>query len=186
MQIRCTSCTRTISLSPGGELPAACPHCAGSCVPKQLGPFVPLRLVATGGMGEVYLARHAELGTEVALKLLPAMPPAAAATVRERFAREARLTARVRHPGVVKVLDDDVAGDRPYLVLEFVDGQTLRALLHQGPLPIVEAARIAALTADVLAAAHAEGVLHRDIKPDNVMLAKDGSVRVLASASRGR
>jgi hypothetical protein len=107
------------------------------------------------------------------------MPPAAAASVRARFAREARLTARVQHPGVVKVLDDDVAGDRPYLVLEFVDGETLRERLRHGPLPVVDAARIAALTADVLAAAHAGGVLHRDVKPDNVMLARDGGVRVL-------
>jgi serine/threonine protein kinase len=67
--------------------------------------------------------------------------------VRERFAREARLTARVQHPGVVRVLDADVAGDRPYLVLEFVDGETLRHRLAHGLLPVVDAARIAAATA---------------------------------------
>ena len=179
MQIRCTTCTKTIAIAPTGALPPACPHCAGAPVPAQLGPFALERLVATGGMGEVYLARHRELGTEVALKLLPAMPLEAAASVRERFAREARLTARVQHPGVVRVLDADVAGDRPYLVLEFVDGETIRRRLEHGPLPVVEAARIAAATADVVAAAHKEGVLHRDIKPDNVMLARDGTVRVL-------
>jgi hypothetical protein len=179
MQIRCTTCTRTIAIAPTGELPPQCPHCTGACLPAQLGPFVPVRLIATGGMGEVYLARHVELGTEVAIKLLPAMPLEAAAAVRERFAREARLTARVQHPGVVKVLASDVAGDRPYLVLELVCGETLRQRLARGPMTIPEAARAAAATADVLAAAHAEGVLHRDIKPDNVMLAQDGSVRVL-------
>ncbi len=179
MQIRCTTCTRTIAIAPTGALPPACPHCAGASVPTHVGPFVPERLIATGGMGEVYLARHGELGTEVALKLLPAMPLDAAASVRERFAREARLTARVPHAGVVRVLDCDVEGDRPYLVLELVDGQTLRHRLDQGPLPVVEAARVAAATADVLAAAHAHGVLHRDIKPDNVMLTREGSVRVL-------
>ncbi|MEO6595707.1 MAG: serine/threonine-protein kinase [Planctomycetota bacterium] len=179
MQIRCTTCTKTIAIAPTGALPPACPHCLGAPVPARVGPFVPQRLIATGGMGEVYLAEHSELGTEVALKLLPAMPLDAAASVRERFAREARLTARVPHPGVVRVLDCDVAGDRPYLVLELVDGQTLRQRLDKGPLPIVEAARIVAATADVLAAAHAHGVLHRDVKPDNVMLTGDGSVRVL-------
>src|SRR5262245_11144516 len=179
MQIRCTTCTKTIAIAPTGALPPACPHCAGAPVPARLGPFALERLVATGGMGEVYLARHAELGTEVALKLLPAMPLQAAASVRERFAREARLTACVRHPGVVRVRDADVAGDRPYLVLEFVDGETLRHRLGNGHLPVVEAARIAAAIADVVAAAHKEGVLHRDIKPDNVMLSRDGTVRVL-------
>ncbi|MCC7062009.1 MAG: protein kinase [Planctomycetes bacterium] len=179
MQIRCATCTRTIAIAPTGELPPLCPHCTGACLPAQLGPFVPVRLIATGGMGEVYLARHRELGTEVAIKLLPAMPLEAASAVRERFAREARLTAKVQHPGVVKVLASDVAGDRPYLVLELVFGETLRQRLARGPMSIAEAARAAAATADVLAAAHAEGVLHRDIKPDNVMLSNDGSVRVL-------
>lgn len=179
MQIRCSSCTRTVAIAETGELPARCPHCAGACAPSRCGPFVPLRLVATGGMGEVYLARHQELGTEVALKLLPAMPPESANAVRERFAREARLTAKVDHPGVVKVLGSDMAGDRPYLVLEFVSGQTLRQRLHAGPLPVVEAARLAAAIADVLAAAHAHGVLHRDVKPDNVMVTAAGEVRVL-------
>ena len=179
MQIRCTTCTKTIAIAPTGALPPACPHCAGAPVPARLGPFALERLVATGGMGEVYLARHAELGTEVALKLLPAMQLEAAASVRERFAREARLTASVQHPGVVRVLDCDVAGDRPYLVLEFVAGQTLRQRLASGPLPVVLAAQVAAAAADVLAAAHGKGVLHRDIKPDNVMLADNGDVRVL-------
>jgi len=179
MQIRCTTCTKTIAIAPTGALPPACPHCAGAPVPARLGPFALERLVATGGMGEVYLARHAELGTEVAVKLLPAMPLEAAASVRERFAREARLTASVQHPGVVRVLDCDVAGDHPYLVLEFVAGQTLRQRLDAGPLPVVQAAQVAAAAADVLAAAHGKGVLHRDIKPDNVMLADNGDVRVL-------
>ena len=99
--------------------------------------------------------------------------------MRERFAREARLTAKVRHPGVVKVHGTDVEGDRPYLVLEFVAGQTLRQRLQDGQLPVVEAARLVAATADVLEAAHREGVLHRDIKPDNVMVEPSGDVRVL-------
>lgn len=179
MQIRCTHCTKTLALGHDGALPSSCPHCAQPPGPAALGPYEPQRLLATGGMGEVYLARHRELGTEVALKLLPAMPLDQLAAVRERFAREARLTSQVKHPGVVQVLASDVTGDRPYLVLELVRGQTLRQLLAQGTLTIADAARIVAATADVLAAAHAEGVFHRDVKPDNVMLEPDGAVRVL-------
>ncbi len=179
MQIRCAHCTKTIALAATGALPTSCPHCAQVPGPGPLGLYEPVRMIAAGGMGEVYLARHRELGTEVAIKVLPAMPLDTIAAVRERFAREARLTAKVQHAGVVKVLGDDVAGDRPYLVLEFVAGQTLRERLRAGPVPVVEAARIAAATADVLAAAHAHGVLHRDIKPDNVMLEPNGDVRVL-------
>ncbi len=130
-------------------------------------------------MGEVYLAHHAELGTKVAIKLMP--PPQAedVSALRERFAREARLQAAVDHPGVVRVLDCDVFGDRPYLVLEHVSGRSLRDLLADGPVPVAEAVRLCAETADVLVAAHACGVLHRDIKPENVLRADDGRVRVL-------
>ena len=179
MQIRCRHCTKTLALAADGTLPTSCPHCAAAPGPGRLGPYEPERLLAAGGMGEVYLGRHVELGTEVALKLLPALPLGQLAAVRERFAREARLTAAVSHPGVVQVLASDVAGDRPFLVLELVRGTTLRQQLVSGPLPVVDAVRVAAATADVLAAAHGHGVLHRDVKPDNVMLQHDGSVRVL-------
>lgn len=179
MQIRCSTCTKTIAIAPTGVLPAACPHCERSAVPKQLGAYVLDRLIATGGMGEVYLAHHDELGTEVAIKLLPALPLDVIDSVRQRFAREARLTAKVDHRGVVRVLSSNANEDRPYLVLELVTGKTLRQHAADRALPPDEAARIVAETADVLAAAHAHGVLHRDIKPDNVMLEPDGTVRVL-------
>lgn len=148
-------------------------------MPERLGPYLLDRLLATGGMGEVYLAHHMELGSEVAIKLLPALPLDSMAQVRERFAREARLTAKVQHRGVVRVFSSDAFGDRPYLVLELVHGTTLRHVLRDGPLPPTKAARIVAETLDILAAAHAMGVLHRDIKPDNVMLEPDGHVRIL-------
>ncbi|MFT4511894.1 MAG: hypothetical protein ACI89X_000882 [Planctomycetota bacterium] len=179
MQIRCSTCTKTIAIAPTGVLPPSCPHCSQAAIPKRLGAYVLDRLIATGGMGEVYHAHHEELGTEVAIKLLPALPLDVIDSVRERFAREARLTAKVKHRGVVRVVSSDASGDRPYLVLELVSGVTLRHLLRDSALAPIEAARIVADTADVLAAAHQQGVLHRDIKPDNVMLEPDGSVRVL-------
>ncbi|MFN7588509.1 MAG: protein kinase domain-containing protein [Planctomycetota bacterium] len=179
MQIRCQRCTKTLLLPADGALPAQCPHCAAAPGPGPLGAYEPVRLLAAGGMGEVYLARHRELGTEVAIKLLPPLPLDQLPALRERFAREARLTAQVPHPGVVQVLASETAGDRPFLVLELVRGRTLRARLVDGPLPVAEALRLAIATADVLAAAHAHGVLHRDVKPDNVMVQDDGAVRVL-------
>ena len=179
MQIRCSSCTKTIAIGRAGALPANCPHCAQTAVPATLGAYRLDRLLATGGMGEVYLAHHEELGTEVAIKLLPAMPLDALPSVRQRFAREARLTTKVAHRGVVRVLSSDACADRPYLVLELVTGCTLRDLLQDGAMAKERAARIVAATADVLAAAHQQGVLHRDIKPDNVMLEPDATVRVL-------
>ena len=179
MQIRCSTCTKTIAIAPTGVLPPNCPHCSQAPIPERLGAYVLDRLIATGGMGEVYLAHHDELGTEVAIKLLPALPLDVIDGVRQRFAREARLTAKVEHRGVVRVVSSDASGDRPYLVLELVSGVTLRHLLGDSAIEPIEAARIVADTADVLAAAHKQGVLHRDIKPDNVMLEPDGSVRVL-------
>ena len=179
MQIRCQRCTKTLLLPADGALPAQCPHCAAAPGPGPLGAYEPVRLLAAGGMGEVYLARHRELGTEVAIKLLPPLPLDQLPALRERFAREARLAAQVPHPGVVQVLASETAGDRPFLVLELVRGRTLRARLADGPLPVGEALRLALATADVLAAAHAHGVLHRDVKPDNVMVQDDGAVRVL-------
>jgi serine/threonine-protein kinase len=179
MQIRCASCGKNVTVAVTGVLPDRCPHCQGAPAPTVLGVFRIERLLAAGGMGEVYLGRHRELGTPVAIKLLPPPTDSDAQSVRARFAREARLTAAVEHPGVVRVYDCDVAGDRPYLVLEYVAGQTCRRLLEQGALPLERGVCIVAAAADVVAAAHACGVLHRDIKPDNVQQGDDGRVRVL-------
>ncbi|MBK8096878.1 MAG: serine/threonine protein kinase [Planctomycetes bacterium] len=179
MQIRCAGCARTVAIADTGVLPASCPFCQQSPAPARLGRYAIERLLAAGGMGEVYLANDTENGAQVAIKLLPPPIGDGAATVRERFAREARLQQRLDHPGIVRVLDADVAGDRPWLVLEFVRGQSLRQRLRAGPLPVADALRWCAETAGIVAAAHAHGVLHRDLKPENVMLTDDGQVRVL-------
>ena len=123
MQIRCRHCTKTLLLPADGALPPHCPHCHGAPGPGVLGAYEPVRLLAAGGMGEVYLARHSELGTEVAIKLLRPLPLDQLPGLRERLAREARLTAQVAHPGVVRVLASELAEDRPYLVLELVRGR---------------------------------------------------------------
>jgi hypothetical protein len=180
MQIRCDSCGRGVTVADTGVLPERCPHCRGTPVPTRLGRWRIERLLAAGGMGEVYVATHATLGTEVAIKLLPHGPGTADIDVlRERFAREARLTAAIAHPGVVRVIDFDADGERAFLVLELVDGRSLRSLLRDGPLAIDRAVAIARDVAEVLAAAHARGVVHRDIKPENVVVGRDGRVRVL-------
>src|SRR5499426_3665651 len=179
MQIRCASCGSNVPVADTGVLPPQCPHCKHAPVPERLGRFKVVRLLAAGGMGEVYLGEHEELGSKVALKLLPSPNGADAAAVRERFRREAKLTAAIAHPGVVQVLDLAADQGRLYLVLELVDGRSLRSRLREGPVPVAEAVRIAAAAADVLGAAHRHGVVHRDVKPENVMLCADGRVRVL-------
>jgi serine/threonine-protein kinase len=179
MQIRCTNCGSHVPVADTGVLPPSCPHCQQRPVPDQLGRFRVVRLLAAGGMGEVYLGEHCELATRVALKLLPVPNGVDAAVVRERFRREAKLAAAIDHPGVVQVLDLAEDRGRMYLVLELVDGTSLRSRLRHGALPAAEAVRIAAAAAEVLGRAHAHGVVHRDVKPENVMLCRDGRVRVL-------
>jgi eukaryotic-like serine/threonine-protein kinase len=149
---------------------------------ETLGPDGRYRLVrriAAGGMGEVWEAEDTLLGRRVALKVLAdelaGDPPAV-----RRFRREARATARLTHPHVTQVYDFVGDGPAPFLVLELMDGQTLAERLEAGgPLPPREAARIAAGIADSLDAAHRAGIVHRDVKPGNVMLTAAGEVKVM-------
>ena len=133
-------------------------------------------LVGSGGMGEVFRARDLLLERVVAVKR-----PSASFTgsTRERFRREARAAARLNHPHVVAVYDWGEAGDSSYIVMEHVEGRSLRAALReQGALEPAEVARIGAQIADTLAHAHSKGVIHRDVKPSNVLLTTTGSVKV--------
>ena len=130
-----------------------------------------------GGMSEVYRAHDRKLGRDVVLKLLPAgMSDPDAMT---RLAREARTLSSLNHPHVVTIHDVDAVDGRVFLATEYVEGQTLRARLADGPLPVAEAVAIARQIALALEASHAAGVLHRDVKPDNVMVRPDGVVKVL-------
>jgi eukaryotic-like serine/threonine-protein kinase len=140
------------------------------------------RLLGAGGMGTVYAGQHLSLGTPVAIKTLHARLAAADEYVR-RFSHEAHAVARLRHPNVVSVLDfgqDSVTGVH-YMVMEYLQGEPLAAYLARQPEPppLAELAGIFLQMLDGLEAAHAEGVVHRDLKPDNVFLTRDRAGRVL-------
>jgi tRNA A-37 threonylcarbamoyl transferase component Bud32 len=149
--------------------------------PVALGPERRYRLVrriAAGGMGEVWEADDTVLGRRVALKVL-VEELAADDRATRRFVREARATARLAHPNVARVYDFGRDGGAPFLVMELLEGETLADRVAGGPLPPAEAARVAAAVADALDAAHQLGIVHRDVKPSNVMLTPDGDVKVM-------
>ena len=129
--------------------------------------------VGRGGMGIVYRARDARLKRDVAVKLLP--PELAfRQEIRSRFLREAEMAAQLSHPNIVPIYTVDERDGLVYFVMAFVDGETLGARLGaRGRLPVDQVRRIMRQVADALAYAHAKGVIHRDIKPDNILLAAD-------------
>jgi eukaryotic-like serine/threonine-protein kinase len=147
-------------------------------VDTLVGPYRIVALLARGGMGDVYRATDVRLRRDVALKL---MARAGADETRriERFLQEARVTAALDHANIVKVFDVGVLDARPYLVAELLDGETLRARLGRGRLTTEEARRIAGEVAAGLVVAHAAGLVHRDLKPDNVFLTRSGVTKIL-------
>jgi serine/threonine protein kinase len=144
----------------------------------RLGPYEILASVAAGGMGEVFRARDTRLGRDVAVKILTAAHAGDPDSVR-RFEKEARAVASLSHPNVVPLFDVGEQDGIRYAVAEFVAGETLRARVSRGPLPAGEAAEIAAQIAEGLAAAHQKGLVHRDVKPENVVLARPDFARIL-------
>lgn len=154
-------------------------------VGDQIGAYQLLGLLGRGGMGEVHLALDTQLGRKVAIKLLPAEFTTDAGRVR-RFAREARAASALNHPNIITIHEigevRTEAGDLHYIVTEYVEGETLRQRMTnapQGRLSLAEALDVAAQIAAALATAHKAGIAHLDIKPENVMVRRDGIVKVL-------
>ena len=136
-----------------------------------MGPrFELLAELGRGSFGAVLRAFDRQLGREVALKVIDVLAPEDVA----RFAEEARALRRVEDPGLVRILDVDVSGEQPFLVMELVTGETLEARLRKGPLELREVARVGSEIARVLSLLHAAGVVHRDLKPGNVVIRPDG------------
>jgi serine/threonine protein kinase len=144
----------------------------------QLGPYEVIALLGAGGMGEVYHARDSRLERTVAIKILPPDKVGDADRVR-RFMQEARTASALNHPNIVTIHDIAAEGDRQYLVMEFVNGRTLDQVIPRRGLRLPAALDIAIQIADALAAAGAAGVIHRDLKPGNVMVTESGLVKVL-------
>jgi len=145
---------------------------------SRLGPYEVVARIGAGGMGEVYRATDTRLGRAVAIKVL-APHLAADPEVRARFDREGRTISSLGHPNICTLFD--IGSDRlssgeavEYLVLEFLDGETLGARLGRGPLPVDQALRYVIQICDALDAAHRRGLTHRDLKPGNVMITSAG------------
>jgi len=144
----------------------------------KLGSYEVLANLGAGGMGEVYRARDAKLGRDVALKVLP-QAFARDADRMARFQREAKVLASLNHPNIASIYGLEDSGSTHALVMELVEGPTLGDRIRQGPIPVDEALRIAKQICDALEYAHERGIVHRDLKPANVKVTKDDAVKVL-------
>jgi serine/threonine protein kinase len=141
---------------------------------SRLGPYEIVAAIGAGGMGEVHRARDTRLGRDVAIKVLPPHL-AAAPEVRARFEREARTISQLNHPHICTLFDIGHQAGVDYLVMELLEGETLAHRLEKGPLPVPEVLALGTQIADALDRAHRAGVVHRDLKPGNVMLTKSGA-----------
>ena len=144
----------------------------------RLGGYEILGLIGAGGMGEVYRARDSRLGRDVAIKVLPADRVADEGR-RRRFVQEAQAASSLNHPHIVTIYEIDTVGDHDFIVMEYMSGKSVDALIPRHGMRLSEALRISIPVADALAAAHARGIIHRDLKPANVMVGTDGAVKVL-------
>ncbi len=142
-------------------------------VGTRLGPYEIVALIGAGGMGEVYRARDTRLDRTVAIKVLPAQL-SSSPELRDRLEREARTISQLSHPHICALYDIGREKDTDFFVMEYLEGDTLAERLVKGALPIEQVCRYGAEIAEALGTAHAAGVVHRDLKPGNVMLTKSG------------
>jgi serine/threonine protein kinase/Tol biopolymer transport system component len=147
-------------------------------VGTRLGPYEVTALLGAGGMGEVYRARDTRLERTVAIKILPAMFSTDSDRLR-RFEHEAQAAAALNHAHILAVYDVGTHDGQPYIVSELLEGETLRARLEPGPLPVRKAIDYTVQIAHGLAVAHARGIVHRDLKPDNIFIDASGHVKIL-------
>jgi serine/threonine protein kinase/tetratricopeptide (TPR) repeat protein len=145
---------------------------------SRLGPYEIVVLVGIGGMGEVYRARDTRLDRDVAIKVLPSSLSRSEER-RQRFQREARAISSLQHPNICTLFDVGRHDGTDFLVMEYLDGGTLAARIHKGPLALDLSLRYAAETADALDYAHRRGIVHRDVKPANIFITSRGEAKVL-------
>ena len=147
-------------------------------LPSRFGPYQIISPLGAGGMGQVYRARDTRLQRFVAIKILhdeAALDPQR----QRRFAQEAVAASALNHPNILTVYDVGSEGDLQYLVSELIDGESLRAEMRRGRVPLKRAIEIIHQVAEGLAAAHEAGIVHRDLKPENVMVTADGRVKIV-------
>jgi len=137
-----------------------------------------LNRLGAGGMGEVYLAEDAKLERRVAIKFLP---PASVADeqARRRLVREAKAAAKLDHPNICSIYEVGEAGGQSFIVMQYVEGETLASRAERKPVELPECLDIAVQVADALAEAHSHGIIHRDIKPQNIMISARGQAKVM-------
>ena len=159
-------------VSPKGDSPHAL------SVGTRFGRYEILSLIGAGGMGEVYRALDHDLKRNVAIKLLPSRFASDSGRM-TRFAQEARAASSLNHPNIITIHEIGETSGLPFIVMEFVDGETLRLVIAGGRLTVRRSLDLGAQVAEGLAKAHAAGIVHRDLKPENIMVTPDGFVKIL-------
>jgi eukaryotic-like serine/threonine-protein kinase len=149
-------------------------------VPEKFGRYEVVKELGRGAMGIVYLAEDTVLQRTVALKMIALTGSAHERDMHEaRFRQEARAAGGISHPSIITIYDVGREGDVAFIAMELVEGQELRELIRDGALDAARSVELAALVADALAFAHERGIVHRDIKPGNIMVLKDGRVKIM-------